>query len=432
MSRPSRAAAAALVGVLLTVAACSGTAAPTTPAPTLNLSTPAASASVGASASAAASTAPSSTPSASPSSTPSPSPTPSPTASPTPEPTAAIRTDVEAAFGALLEQGQLPPGAEADDAKLIEEYEFEPFNANNGIRVVSQTWSGGDAFSTLFQFVYQFPSEADAEAFLREGGQALSETEVGLEPGEAGFLFESILDEVQFYQGEIEAFGITTRNYNYLMRVKNFVMKVFVAGSDVEPSVAEEAAFFAAQNLNSVNVPLDPNATPAPTAAPTDEPSATATTAAGDEYPNSEEAALLEHIPADTAATCERADPFYRLEIDSVACTPQEDLFVDYSSFASVDDVRTAFDSDFEKAEPTPTEDGECTEGNFLSSYTVGDDEDPAGQVMCTTVTASSGRVFKVIEWTNEPMGILGYLQSPTLSWEELIEFWSTKAGPIE
>ena len=52
---------------------------------------------------------------------------------------------------------------------------------------------------------------------------------------------------------------------------------------------------------------------------------------------------------------------------------------------------------------------------------------------MCTTVTSSSGgRVFKVIEWTNEPLRILGYLQSATLEWDDLIEFWSTKAGPIE
>ena len=142
--------------------------------------------------------------------------------------------------------------------------------------------------------------------------------------------------------------------------------------------------------------------------------------------------ALLEHIPADTRASCERTEPFYGAEIDSVSCEPQDDLFVDYSSFESVDDTRAAFDRDFEDAEPTPTEDGACDEGTLIVPYTVGDDEDPAGQVMCIVVTAASGTEFKVIEWTNESLGILGYLQSSTLEWDDLIEFWSSKAGPIE
>jgi hypothetical protein len=438
---------ALFAGAILVLAACSGAASLPTSAPTINLGSTRASASPGTAGSAVPSSAPSpsAAPSAaaSPTATPAPTPTPAPTATPAPTPTpaptaAALRTDPEAAFGALLDAGQLPANSEAGEITVAEEYEFEPYLANDGLRVVSQTWSG-EQFSTVFHFIYQFPTEADAEAFLRDGTDALSETEIGLEEGTTDPLFEAILDEVRFYSGELEAFGITTQNFNYLMRLKNFVVKVFVGGADTEPTLAEEIAFFAAQNLNSINVPLDPNATPAPTVAPTPEPTATPAASAsagasGEEgdFPNADEAALLEHIPTDTRGSCARTDLFYREEIDSVSCEPAENLFVDYSSFGSVEDVRAAFDRDFERAEPTPTEDGQCDQGNLIVPYTVGDNEDPAGQVMCTVVTVSSGREFKVIEWTNESLGILGYLQSSTLEWDELIEFWSSKAGPIE
>lgn len=366
-------------------------------------------------------------PTAAPTATPPPTATPTATPAPT---TAPLRTDPEAAFGALLDAAQLPAGSEAGETTRSEAYEFEAFNDNNGIRVVSQTWSG-EAFSSLFHFVFQFPTEADAEAFLREGGATLSEAEVGLEEGDAGFLFESILDEVRYFHGEVDAFGVTTQNFNYLMRLKNFVVKVFVGGGEVTEAVAEEIAFFAAQNLNTINVPRSPNATPAPTVAPTAEPSATASSSAGaEDFPNAAEAALLDHIPTDTRGTCGRADPFYRLEIDSVTCRPQEGLIVDYSSFESVADVRAGFDYDYERAKPTPTEDGECSEGTLLSTYTI-DEGDVAGQIMCTTFK-SGGRTYRVIEWTNEPLRILGYMQSATLDWDALIEFWSTKAGPIE
>jgi hypothetical protein len=432
-------AAAALLIVAVMVAACSGGTASQAPGPTLNLGTPAATPARSGGASAGASAVASGTPAASaaPSATSAPTAAPTrsapPTTAPTPTPAptaAALRTDPEAAFGVLLEAAQLPAGSEAGDTTRSEEYEFEAFNDNNGIRVVSQAWSG-QAFSSLFHFVFQFPSEADAEAFLRDGGATLSEAEVGLEEGDAGFLFESILDDVQYFHGEVDAFGVKTQNYNYLMRLKNFVVKVFVGGGEVAESVAEEIAFFAAQNVNTINVPRSPTATPAPTVAPTPEPSASASSSAGaEDFPNAAEAALLDHIPTDTRGTCGPADPFYRLEIDSVTCAPQEGLNVDYSSFESVDDVRAGFDFDYERAEPTPTEDGECSEGTLLSTYTI-DEGDVAGQIMCTTFT-SDGRTFRVIEWTNEPLRILGYMQSATLEWDELIEFWSTKAGPIE
>ena len=422
-----------ILGLALAFAACSSGSASPTPAPTLNLGSPAATAAASAP-SGASSAAPSATPGASatpaPTAAPTPTATPVPTPTPTPQPTAALRLDPEAAFGALLTADQLPADSEAGDVSLAEEYEFEAFNANHGIRVVSQTWAG-ESVGSVFHFVFQFPTEADAEAFLRDGGATLSEVEIGLEAGDAGFLFESILDEVQHYEGEVNAFGLTTRNYNYLMRLRNFVAKVFVGGADVETSVAEEIAFSAAQDLNTVKLPPDPNATPAPTVAPTAAPSVGATAPAGD-FPNADEAALLEHIPTDTRGTCEAADPFYEQEIDSLRCRPEDGLLVDYSAFESVDDLRAAFDSDYEAADPTPTEDGSCQEGDLLSTYTI-DEGDIAGQVMCTTVTSSSGgRVFKVIEWTNEPLRILGYMQSATLEWDDLIEFWSTKAGPIE
>lgn len=439
---------ALLISSVLVVAACSGATASPTPAPTLNLGSSGASASA-ASPSAFASPSAPATAGASPSATapPTVTPTVAPTATPgpTPAPTPAapaFRTDPEAAFGALLEPGQLPPGSEPGEVNLLEEYEFEPFQANNGIRVVSQTWSG-QQFSSVFHFVYQFPTAADAESFLRDGAEQLSETSVGLKAGEPSFLFGSILDEVQYYAGDIEAFGLTIRNYNYLMRVKNFVAKVFVGGSETEPTLAEEIAFFAAQDLNTVNVPLDPNATPAPTLAPTETPSETevpretpnvtaAPSGQQGDFPNAEEQAILDRIPTDTRASCERVDPFYRDEIDSVTCKPQEALFVDYSSFETVADVRKAFDFEFERADPAPTEDGSCADGNLLSTFTVDSGDDPAGQIMCTVFTSESGTEFRTIVWSNERLNILGYLQSSELEWTDLIEFWSSKAGPIE
>ena len=428
--------ALAILIPVLAIAACGGTAVPPTPALTLNLATPRASATpavatavASASASAPASASAAATASATTAPTPTPSPTPRPTPTPTPAATpspVALRTDVEAAFGALLKLAQLPTGADAQDPALDEEYTFDPFINNDGIRVVSQTWTGGESFTTLFQFVFQFASVEDAEKFLDEGLPDLSEAATGLEEATADPLFTSILDEVHYFEGELSALGITTQNHNYLFRLKNFVVKVFVAGTDVSKDVAEEIAFSAAQDLNTINLPRLPNATPVPTPRP--DPSPTATTAGG--FPSASEQAILDHVGVDTVASCEAADEFYGAEVDSVRCRPQEGLVVDYTLFESLGDLNEAFQADVEVAETPPTEAGDCDQANLLTTYTIEEGAE-AGKIMCIVVK-SNNRDYRVIEWTNEGLKILGYVQSATLEWDELIEYWRSKAGPYQ
>jgi len=167
-----------------------------------------------------------------------------------------------------------------------------------------------------------------------------------------------------------------------------------------------------------------PSPSPSPTVAPT-QPSETIVAFTEDEL------AILNRVPAAVRAGCQAVDVIYTGEIDSIHCSAVGQPDVDYSKFPGLAEMGAAFDEDRDIAVTPPTAQGTCAQGNYESSYSVTDSV--AGQIRCMTVTGSkTGTVYRVIEWTNEPLLILSYLSSATLSWDEIILFWQSQAGPTE
>jgi hypothetical protein len=73
-----------------------------------------------------------------------------------------------------------------------------------------------------------------------------------------------------------------------------------------------------------------------------------------------------------------------------------------------------------------------CTEGVFEGVY--GAENAPLGRLNCRWHTSSStGEMYRVLEWTNDELNVIGYISNreDVHSWEELIAFRATQAGPF-
>lgn len=416
----------ALVPALVLVACSGGTAASPSAAPTLALQTavPSVAATVAPTASPTPTPSPSPTasptpsPTASPTPTPSPTPSPTPTRAPTPPPTATPEpsesedpespTSRALLVDTLLDARDVPDDLEPGELESSEQVADDAFAANNGLRVIRIVWQGsGDGpITTIYDYRYQFPNEDDAATFLDEARDFLAETSEGMELttefdvdelGELGFL----------YTGEVE--GLEGFQYNYLLRVGNIVAKVWVTvPSTQDPDVPLGVAQSAAETLRAV-LQIE-----APTA----------------DFPNANEARILEFVPEPIRDSCHAAEEIYRDEIDTVRCDGStEHPPIDYSLFRTRSAMNGAFDRDLAREETEPTDEGSCAEGNYLAEYTI--EGEPGGRILCTIYTDTDDREYKVIEWTNENINILTYMSSATRDWDNLIEFWTDEAGPI-
>jgi hypothetical protein len=139
---------------------------------------------------------------------------------------------------------------------------------------------------------------------------------------------------------------------------------------------------------------------------------------------------LISYASPDLQATCQLAEPLYDDEVVSVTCG-EEDLRFDYSLFASHAAMAAAYNRDLRGAETPPQPDGTCSEGNYESTYTIS--EQVAGRINCRLHEGSSGAMYNVIEWTNDALLVIGYISNRVdlHTWDELIEFWETQAGPF-
>ncbi|MEP7379929.1 MAG: hypothetical protein ABI725_10265 [Chloroflexota bacterium] len=175
--------------------------------------------------------------------------------------------------------------------------------------------------------------------------------------------------------------------------------------------------------------------TPAPTATPTAAPTATPTpapTATGEAvFPNAYEDLLVSYVLTEIQDTCKRYPPTYDTELASVECGP-EDLTFDYTLFDSAEAMNAAYNGDLDLGDFPSDPDGSCKEANYEDTYTIGGDV--AGRVNCRQHTSSSsGSLYHVIEWTSDELLVLGYIsnRADLRSWQDLIDFWVNKAGPI-
>jgi hypothetical protein len=358
-----------------------------------------------------------------PTATPAPSVVPSATASV--EPSASVdsgATTEEALLASLLQAADLPADATGGEPRSqAANLTSAEFKQHNGLRQASASWGGGP-LTTLFDIRFQFATAADAAAFLDADEVGLSEQGSGLEPFTVSV---GNADDVRAYRGTISLLGVTTANYNFLLRVGNFVAKVYLAGGkDLTEDAAETIAMAAAARMQSVVQGV----VPPPSASPTEVPSASpsASTAFNDD-----ELAILQHVPEGVQPGCRSTDTIYGSEIDSVSCSNEGQPAIDYTSFLLAEDMDSEFTADAKAADTPATAKGSCSKADYEGTYTI--DGKDAGQLRCMIVTGTqTGTKYRVIEWTNDSLLILSYLSSSTMSWDDLIAFWQSSAGPIQ
>ncbi len=139
----------------------------------------------------------------------------------------------------------------------------------------------------------------------------------------------------------------------------------------------------------------------------------------------------MSYVLADYQATCHRYPPTYDTELASIECGP-EDLLVDYTLFGTLAEMNAAYNGDLHLGDNPSEPDGKCKDANYEGTYTIDDTE--VGRLNCRQHTSSSsGSLYHVIEWTRDSLLVLGYIsnRADLRTWEDLIDFWSNKAGPF-
>jgi hypothetical protein len=143
-----------------------------------------------------------------------------------------------------------PPGFNIDDAS---------FAANNGSRAISQTWqSGTGPVLAVFDFRLQFPTTADATAYLAAAEPVLSEAAAsGLSLVQDP---KPVIDGARHYSGTGDANGQQVQLENYLFHVGPVVAKEFIAGIGMPAGAASTIARAAAGRMTSMQVTMPSSA----------------------------------------------------------------------------------------------------------------------------------------------------------------------------
>jgi hypothetical protein len=432
---------ALLAATVLLVGACSQGA--PTAVPTLGPIGTGGQPSSGASAVASASAGPSGSAGPSASTNPSASATAGPTAPPSASETGAPTTAPSGSGGvdptsedalnsSFLQADDLPSEASGGQPKLTAPDLTSPeFKASKGIRQASATWSG-KTFSSLFDIRFQFPTPDAAGAFLDAAEPDLSESTSGLKKFDATV---RNADDVRAYQGTISLLGVTTKNFNFLLRVGNFVGKVFIAGpEEMSADDAAGLASAAAARMTLAVTGVSPEPSVVPTESPSVEPSESASIEPSESPTpsasfNTSELKLLQHVPDAVQGGCSSVDKIYATEVDSVRCVNDGQPSIDYSIFSHLTELKAEFKNDASLTDTKTTADGECDKANYEDTYTIAGAD--AGTIRCMIVTGTqTGTKYKIIEWTNEKLLILSYMYSSTMEWADLISFWESSAGP--
>jgi class 3 adenylate cyclase len=143
--------------------------------------------------------------------------------------------------------------------------------------------------------------------------------------------------------------------------------------------------------------------------------------------PNQAERSLHALVPEPFRSTCARSSSGPPRATASVDCVPDEIYSVTYTSFGSVDDLRTAFEGFASPADPTKVDCGRDPSARHV--YTV--NGYPAGEVACYTVEGTSiSTTDSVIVWTHDDLRVLGRAVRGDAADLTLYAWWKTEAGP--
>ena len=164
--------------------------------------------------------------------------------------------------------------------------------------------------------------------------------------------------------------------------------------------------------------------TEGPTEEPTEEPGPTEDAIAA----TLEE--LLARVPEERRDSCEEDPHGFSDALFTLSCTPTEGAdAVYYAQYDDEDLMYGALDNgmpdNFRAAPP----DGRCSEGEEASAtYTLGDDEEPAGALLCWIVGDEFEEDYDTwaeLRWTHDDLLILGHANRLDADLAALYEWWS-------
>jgi hypothetical protein len=328
-------------------------------------------------------------------------------------------TDESIAFDAMLVAGDLAWPASGTGVSL----ETDPsvinlpgYVDNAGVRETAQNWSATDPVRTVFDFRFQFPDAASAEAFLDASEEILGEIQFGSVRQEPP---ASPLPDTRYYHYEDTVFGTGVIGHNYLMRHANLVAKVYVSGPDVAESDGSDVAAAAASRMKQAV------GEPSPTTAPgTPEPSLSADPAA------EAAAVLLSRIPESIRPGCDH-HPYTDGSVPSAGelaeftCQGSDTATLYYELYDSVEALDEQYDSarEFVQLLGYDHSGNDCAAGSFDGSWTLAGEE--AGRIICSV----DSQLASII-WSYPERRVLSRILDNSGDANGAYQLWLT-AGPV-
>ena len=302
------------------------------------------------------------------------------------------------------------------------------FTEHAGLREAGQTISADEGAVLVYDFRYQFPDAASAEAFLDAAEVDLGEVAMGSERQTLP-RSQRPLPDTRLYRWEDTLFDTGLVAFNYLMRLDNLVAKVYVSLGEETVSPEKLAATIARAAAGRMQAALageTPSAppilrsTPSPSASPSPTPVASP---AADAITD-----LLSHVPAamrDTCAADTVASELSALgELARVTCTVPDVASVTFLAFGSAEAMEAAYEASrayallFGSLSPDPS----CAEGGYDGSWTLGDVE--AGRIICHELGGDA-----LVVWSYPELRILSLIRQQDGDPAAANELW-LGAGP--
>jgi hypothetical protein len=262
------------------------------------------------------------------------------------------------------------------------------FVKNGGLSEYFQLWRSMEPISSVFDFRFQFPDAASAEAFLNASEEALGEVRNG---GERQDPPVSPVPDTRYYYSD--AYLVS---YNYLMRHENIVAKVYI-GAGMGDITPVEGAAIASAAASRMIVALGGEAP-----APTDDPG-------NDPVSPIEE--LRSHIPDEMEEGCKRMlfmDPLAE-ENDAIAgleCRRADGNLLGFTLFETANGMNAYYEALREAllAITDIPEGGSCETGSYDSTWVLGEEE--AGRLLCNKAREDSA----VIVWSHPASRIVSVI----------------------
>ena len=312
------------------------------------------------------------------------------------------------------------------------------FTEHGGLRETGQTIAADEGAVLVYDFRFQFPDAASAEAFLDAAEADLGEVAMGAER-QALPRSQRPLPDTRLYRWEDTLFGTGIIASNYLMRLDNLVAKVYVSLGEETASPEKLAAAIARAAAGRMQAALagetpsvppilrptpSPSAPPSPTPLPSAPPSPTPVASPVADAVSD----LLSHVPVAVRDTCAAGtvpDEMSALgELARVDCTVSDVASITFVAFDSADTMDASYDAAraYALLFGSFSSDPSCAEGGYDGLWSLGDVE--AGRIMCHELGGDA-----VVVWSYPELRILSLIRQQDGDPAAANELWFA-AGP--